>query len=265
MTDRTMTLGIIGHGMLGKPIAQAWLDRGIASNETLWIANRRGGGNAQAPHSAVRFTTHIQELADACDIILLCVPPANAPSLNFTAPDKLVVSVMAGVSVDCLVHLAHTERVVRAMTSPAAVKSLAYSPWYCTNSVSDSDRHSVKRLFDACGAHDEVHDESQLDLFTALTGPVPGFVAYFAHCMIRHAVEQGVPPRVADRAVRQLFLGSGVLMASADESPKALVQEMIDYAGTTAAGLLTLDHTEFAKTLSEGLDAATQAAREIAS
>ena len=265
MIDKTMTLGIIGNGMLGQAIAQAWLEHGMASTEQLWIANRRGRSDSQTAHPSVHFTTDIQQLADACDTVVLCVPPANAPDVSFTAHDRLVISVMAGVNVERLSQLAHSGRIIRAMTSPAAARGLAYSPWFSSDTVDDTDRLCIKRFFDACGTHDEIQDESQLDLFTAMVGPVPGFVACFAQAMIKHALSRGVDPLIAERAVKQLFLASGTIMSDSKASPEALVQEMIDYAGTTAAGLLHLEQSTFAETLSEGLDAATRAARDIAS
>ena len=71
------------------------------------------------------------------------------------------------------------------------------------------DRGIARMLFSACGLTDEVHDEAQIDVFTAITGPVPGFVAYFAMCVQRYAEGQGVAPEVAGRAVRQLSFRPG--------------------------------------------------------
>ncbi|WP_245943866.1 pyrroline-5-carboxylate reductase family protein [Acuticoccus kandeliae] len=97
-----------------------------------------------------------------------------------------------------------------------------------------------------------------------MTGPVPGFVAYFAECMAAYARREGVAPDVAERAVRQLFRGSGALLATTPESPAEYVEAMIRYAGTTAAGLLAMRASPIEAAVAEGLDAATQKARAIA-
>ena len=49
------------------------------------------------------------------------------------------------------------------MSSPAAELGLAYSPWCAGNGVTEMDRHSVARLFQAVGLTDEVDDEEQID------------------------------------------------------------------------------------------------------
>ena len=82
------------------------------------------------------------------------------------------------ISIAQIEQITGADRVMRAMSSPAAGIRLAYSPWCANAKVSARDRESVAGLLGACGLTDEVESEAQIDLFTALTGPVPGFVAY---------------------------------------------------------------------------------------
>ncbi|OOY31288.1 pyrroline-5-carboxylate reductase dimerization domain-containing protein [Thioclava sp. F36-6] len=253
------SIGIIGSGMLGAAIAEAlWR----AEPKSLLMANRSGARPDIEGFPPENVLTDPQVLVEACDVVILCVPPAAARDLRIDAKDKLVISVMAGVPLSELTRISASPRVIRAMSSPAAAKGLAYSPWFASDAVTEDDRARTPALFEACGQTDELTDEAQIDLFTAMTGPVPGFVAACAAAMARHAEDQGVPPEIADRAVRQLFLSAGQMMAEGP-TPQAHVQEMIDYAGTTAKGLTTLRDNGFAERLAEGLAAATQASRDI--
>ena len=105
-------------------------------------------------------------------------------------------------------------RVVRAMSSPAGALGLAFSPFVAGAGCRDADRAAARALLSPAGLCDEVADEDQIDLFTALTGPVPGFVAGFAEALVAYSVERGVAPGVADRAVQQLILASGTVLAT---------------------------------------------------
>jgi len=96
-----------------------------------------------------------------------------------------------------------------------------------------------------------------------MTGPVPGFVAYFAEGMVEYAVANGIPITIADRAIRQLFLGAGTMMATGTAKPSDHVQEAVDYAGTTAAGLTTMRQSMIKADIAAGLDAAASKARSI--
>jgi pyrroline-5-carboxylate reductase len=89
-------------------------------------------------------------------------------------------------------------------------------------------------------------------------------VAFFAHAMADHAVRSGIAPEIADRAVRQLFLAAGAVMAEGATTPAAHVQAMLDYAGTTAAGLAVLEASDVAEVVHRALDAAAERARTIA-
>ena len=265
MTGTLTSLGIIGGtGQLGSAIAHALLKNSAISPERLWIANRSGARGPFADLPPVNITTDASKLVAACDTILLAVPPAHFPQVAIRADDKLLLSVMAGVTIDQMSRQTGARRVIRAMSSPAAELSLAYSPWCASPMVTADDRKIARTLFEACGKTDEVESEDQIDYFTALTGPVPGFVAFFADSMITDAIARGVPKQIADRAVRQLFHAAGVVLDASDRSPIEHVEAMIAYAGTTAAGMLALRNSHLDKAIGQGLDAAYRRAKTIA-
>ncbi|NRG16474.1 NAD(P)-binding domain-containing protein [Rhizobiales bacterium] len=258
------TFGIIGgSGQLGGAIARQLLLTGTLAPDHLWISNTSGKLNGFRKWPFVRSTTDNQELAQACETILLSVPPHVAKEMALKAEDKLVISVVAGLTIEKIGDLTRATRIVRAMSSPAAEYGLAYSPWIASPGVTEQDRETVGFLFRACGKTDEVFDEDQIDRFTALTGPVPGFVALFAECMADYAVRHGVDPKVADRAIRQLFHASGVTLSETEPMPAQRVAEMIAYAGTTAAGLEVMRKSALSQAISDGLDAAYEKAKSL--
>jgi pyrroline-5-carboxylate reductase len=258
-------VGIIGGtGQLGSAIATGWLESGCVSADRLWISNRTGTAAGFDAWPDITFTANNQLLADACDVILLSVPPALVDTVRISAPGKLILSVMAGVSRARLKALTGSARVVRAMSSPAAGKQLAYSPWCAASSLTHEDRDIVQMLLSAFGQSDEVQDERQIEVFTAITGPVPGFAAFFADCIVDYACKNGVERPIAERAARQLILSAGQIMADDTRSPAEHVQEMVDYAGTTAAGLIKLKELGVSELIGEGLEASTERVRTIA-
>lgn len=258
MAQEQRSLGIIGgSGMLGAAILRAVLGQG---GWQVTISNRSGVVPDWA--AGVTVTTSNAELVAECDTVLLCLPPAVFAELDLVLSGKLAISVMAGADLTVLQAQTGASRVVRAMSSPAAAQGFAYSPWVASAAVDQADRQLVTRLFEACGTTDEIAEEPLLDHFTAMTGPVPGFVAFFAEAMINHATAQGIPPQIADRAIRQLFLASGQMLAEGVSAAEH-VQGMVDYAGTTAAGLEAMRASPLADLISNGLTAAAQKAREI--
>ena len=259
-----MKLGIVGgSGALGRAIALAHLNHGGVAPSDMWIANRDGRRDGFEDWPDVTVTAKAQDLAEACDVILLSVPPALFPALEVHAPDRLITSVMAGITIEAMAAKTGATRIARGMSSPVAELGLAHSAFCATDAVTDADREMLQATFSPCGVVDEVTDEALMDTFCALTGPVPGFVAYFAACMNDFATSRGMPPEVADRAVRQLFRASGEALSTWPEKPSDQVQAMIDYAGTTAAGLIAMKEMPVAQGIEAGLAAAEERARQM--
>ncbi|SIS52658.1 pyrroline-5-carboxylate reductase [Roseivivax lentus] len=255
-------IGIIGAGALGGAIATALLDRGGCAPEALTLVTRSGRADAFADRGC-HVTARASGAARDCPTILLCVPPASLSALDLHAPDALVLSVVAGLGLARIQAITGCRAAIRAMSSPAAARGLAYSPFVMGPGATEADRASAAAFFGACGDTDEIADEAQIDFFTALTGPVPGFVAFWAECLTDWATARGIPEDVALKAVRQLFRASGTILAEEAATPAAQVDAMIDYAGTTAAGMEVLRASPVAREAARALDASAARARSI--
>ena len=66
------------------------------------------------------WTHDNQALADRSDIVILSVRPQDWQEIAVSAPDKLVISVMAGVTLAEIAARLGTDRVVRALPNAAA-------------------------------------------------------------------------------------------------------------------------------------------------
>ncbi|QDC08867.1 pyrroline-5-carboxylate reductase [Oceanicola sp. D3] len=256
MTLIPQTLSLIGTGMLGREIARGLLASGHPA-ERLILANTTG----TPPEGLPCRTTTPALAAEEADAILLCVPPAAAPALGLSTT-KPVLSTMAGVTLARLAELTGSPRTIRAMSSPAAGLGLAFSPWAAAPGATPADKALANALFSAIGTTAELPDEAQVDVFTAITGPVPGFVAFFAEAVQAYAQSEGIAPETALAATRQLFLAAGQMLATGP-APAGHVQQMVDYAGTTAAGLEAMRASPLADLIAQGLAAATARARTI--
>ncbi len=256
-----LRLAAIGAGALGGAIIRAALAAGTVTPDTLTICTRSG----TAPDfGAARIVTDPQAATAGADLVLLAIPPAALADFTIAAPDCTILSVIAGASLARLEAATGSARILRAMSSPAAARGLAFSPVCPGPGATRLDRDRAARLFAACGETAFVDSEAQIDSFTALTGPVPGLVAFFAAAMIDHATRAGIAPDLADRAIRQLFLAAGTELAEGTPTAEQHVAEMVAYAGTTAAGLDILARSDVAEVVDRALAAATARARTIA-
>ena len=246
-------IGIIGGaGWLGMAIARALVSSGTVSGERLTCSYR---SKRPEPLLDCNWASDNSQLVEQSDVVLLSVRPADWPAIAIDAAGKLVISVMAGVTVDDIRQRTGAARVARALPNAAAEIGHSYTPFYVA-SPDPADVDTVGSLFRSCGAVDAVDHEEHIDYFTAMSGSGAAFPALLAEAMMNDAIARGVPANVALRAAQQVIIGAGRLQEHDGASPAETVKAFVDYGGTTAAGINAMRANGFAKAVSAGLQAA---------
>jgi len=251
-------VGIIGGaGWLGTAIAKALVGSGTVPTKRLICSFR-----SSKPENSVdcRWTPDNSELVENSDVIILAVRPADWSAIDVDAAGKLVVSVMAGVTVDSIKQKTGSTRVARALPNAAAEVSYSYTPFFAAE---PSDGDVVGILFRSCGEVDPVTVEEHIDYFTAMSGSGAAFPALLAEAMMNDAVARGVPSDVARRAAQLTIVGAGRLQEHNGASPAETVKSFIDYNGTTAAGIVAMRQGGFDSAVGSGLEAAFRKAKAL--
>ncbi len=226
-----MHIGIIGRGTLGGAIAHA-LD--ASAHAATVISTTRANAREN------------RALAQASDVVLLCVKPHDVPSvLREIAPElraeQVVISTAAGVRLDDLrAWSGERARMVRTMpNTPARVRramTVIASSSHC-----DPGALAVTReLFDTIG-ETAVLDERLMDAVTAVSGCGPAYAFTFIEAMIDASIALGIPYDQARLLVAQTLLGSAHLLLASDAHPGALRHEVATPGGRTIRGLLALE------------------------
>lgn len=252
----SMTLGIVGGGgWLGHAIARSVLDDGLVAPEAMTLSYR---SKQPAGVPGVYLTRDNAELTARSDVIILCVRPEDWPAIEIDAGGKLIVSVMAGITLDTLAERHNTDRVIRTLPNAATELRASYTPLVAAVGVNDLDRALVRRLFESCGLVDEVATELQLDYLTGLTGTGPAYPSLMAAAMVDDAIAYGFDRTIATRAINQLFVGTGLLIEASCADPEETVKTFMAYRGVTAAGLTAMREAGLEAAVRSGLDAALQ-------
>ena len=266
MTSSSPTVGLIGGtGWLGRNIGRQALEAGVIAPASLLISSRSEPGTAYSQWPDVRWTADNRELVAHSDMVILSVRPQDFRSMEFEAREKLVISVMAGVSSRTLARRSRSERIIRTMPNAAVEIGSSFTPWFAAEGATSADREFTSRLFASCGTAMQVNSESDLDYLTALSGSGPAFPALLADAMLTHAAARGLDPELARRAVEGVVCEASRLLANRARSPADTVRTFLEYRGTTAAGLTAMLESGFSDAVDAGLTAAADAANKMSS
>jgi pyrroline-5-carboxylate reductase len=262
LTIHMRTLGIIGgRGWIGQGLVSCILDRNFVAPRSIIVSGRSSPPANRLPWPDVEYTDDNASLVDRSDVVILSVRPQQFSDVLVNASRTLLISVMAGVSVQSISLYTGATRIVRAMPNAALELRQSFTPWFAAPGVQAADKEWVQAIFACCGTAEEVASEAHLDYLTGLTGSGPAFIALLAESMLSHAVANGLPQDFSLRAVRGLIGGASRLVAEGNAQPADILDAMMGYRGTTAAALIAMTAQGFTTAVQAGLAAAEATAR----
>jgi pyrroline-5-carboxylate reductase len=105
--------------------------------------------------------------------------------------------------------------------------------------------------------------ERLLDPVTGLSGSGPAYFFLVTEALMEAGVQMGLTREVSRTLVVETMLGSARLLAETGEEPDALRAKVTSPAGTTAAGIRTLESRAVRSAFMEAVAAATERARSL--
>lgn len=199
-------IGIIGVGEIGRAIVTGLCD-GVDRSPEVFLSPRGASTAAELSErfEGVRVCAGNQEVVDRSEVVITAVRRQDRhEALGGLRVDggKLVVNVMAGVSLDDLRRtLATDAQLVRAIPLPAVRERRSVTVTY-------PSQPTVNALFERLGGVLPVEDEAAFNVFSALTGTLTTHYSYLA-AITSWAIGHGIASDDADSYVRGLFQGVG--------------------------------------------------------
>jgi pyrroline-5-carboxylate reductase len=177
---------------------------------------------------------------------------------------KLIISIVAGVTIEIIAALTGTQRIVRVMpNTPALVQTGAHG-MYADASVSQEDRNLTGKILAATGLGLWVNTEAQIDAVTAVSGSGPAYFFYLMESMIRAGKNMGLDEKVAAALTLQTALGAAQMAISSDKTPAELRKNVTSPNGTTQAALEVFDRAQVSQSIQTALAAAQKRSQELA-
>ncbi|MAO25832.1 pyrroline-5-carboxylate reductase dimerization domain-containing protein [Roseovarius sp.] len=263
MRDLTPLALVGASGWLGRFMGPALLRAGVVEPGDFIGLNRSGASEAYAEWPGLRWSTDPEAgLADA-RMVILSLRPDEFRAARLRCPGALVLSVMAGVSMDEIRERTGARAVVRSMPNAAMEIGQSFSPWVADAEADDADRAMVRAVLGASGREEAFAREADIDVYAAICGAGPAWAALLLEALAAAGRAEGLSPEQALAAAEGAVVGAGAMLAGQGAQAGAMVEEFIAYAGTTAAGLEAARAAGFAEAVAAGIAAGTQKARAL--
>lgn len=187
---------------------------------------------------------------NAKDIVFICVKPQVFDSIykelkKQISKSQLIVSIMAGKSIDYLTKTLGTKNIVRVMPNTPCLVGSGISAVAASDIVKKDKRYGeVLKIIESTGKAIEV-DEKYINAITQVSGASPAFTFMYIEALADAGVKCGLPRKMALEFAKSAVEGAATLSIKSDKHVGELKDMVCSPAGTTIEGVKTLEEKGF--------------------
>ncbi|TAE73202.1 MAG: pyrroline-5-carboxylate reductase [Bacteroidetes bacterium] len=264
-----MKILLIGAGNMGQTYADSFIAQKVVKKENLFILEHLPEKVEQLQKKGYQqiWLTPTQEIIEM-NLIILAVKPQDSNSLfenikSWILPSHLILSIMAGVTMEGIKKGLPTQKIVRAMPNLPAQISMGMTGFTADISVNREEIFSVQNLLNTTGKTLFFEKEEMLDAVTAVSGSGPAYIFYFMKAMMKSAMEMGFSETQSEMLVEQTFMGAVHLFNNNTFSCEEWIAKVASKGGTTEAALKDFNANLLEDKIGNGLQQALKRAIEL--
>lgn len=209
-----------------------------------------------------------KKLADESDVVFIAVKPNQAVEVldgikDLIPPEKLVVSICAGLTTVKIENILKSAKVVRIMPNTPALVKLGMFGICAGSKATDDDVKFIENLLSSIGKCIDV-TEKQMDIVTAISGSGPAFFYQVIEDMARAGEKLGLEYEKSLTLATQTALGSAQMVFNRGETPvQTLIDNVATKGGCTFVGIQEMKKYDSTKVFYDVIDKTTQKANEL--
>ncbi len=213
----TCKIAVIGFGNIAKAIITPLLDKNLILPEDIYclVNSRRSLENLRKNYkyniNAYESSSKESKIIWDCEVKLLSVKPQHLSEIieadNLKTKENLLISILAGVSLNRLMQKFPNHNCVRVVTNiPITVgKGLTGIAW--GENITREQKKLTKNLFENTSKTFEF-TENYLDIFLALTSSGPAIIALIIEALSDGGLSGGLQKRISEELVMDMILGT---------------------------------------------------------
>ena len=269
MTDLS---GIIGYGNIVNAIITPLLDKKLIQPKNIYcvVKSEKSFENIKKNYkyniNVFKSGSKESNIIWDCQVKLLSVKPQHLKDIseanNAKLKENLLVSILAGVSINRLNQKFPNHKCVRAVTNiPITIgKGLTGIAW--SEKITKDQKEYTKKLFENTSKIYEF-TEDYLDIFLALTSSGPAIISLIIEALSDGGLSGGLPKKLSEELVIEMILGTINLIKEKKLTTSELKNLVTSPGGTPISALRVLEKKSLRSALIESIVSASNRSKEF--
>jgi pyrroline-5-carboxylate reductase len=269
MLSENQILTVLGCGTMGEAIVRGLLHSKRLQPAQIFGTDRRAEVvKALKAKHGIRAGSDNLEASKGADVVLVCVKPhevgplVGTPEMRKALAGKLVISIAAGVRLSQLAGWLPDSQVIRAMPNTPCLIGEGMTVIARGAGVSDENAARAIEIFSCVGRCLEAEDKL-MDAVTSLNGSGPAFAYIILEALADGGVRMGLRRDTAIQIAAQMFQGAARMVLETGMHPAALKDQVTTPAGSTIAGLLTMEDGRIRSVIARAVEEAAGVAAKL--
>lgn len=183
--------------------------------------------------------TELQAIEDGYDVVVLGFKPQqlNEFAIKEFKEDTVIISLLAGVSINKLQERFNNKNIIRLMPNTPAKFGLGITLISASKNIQSETIKFWKDFFSATGVSYLCESEEQLDRLTPVTGSGPAYIFEWARIFQSYLQELNLNEEDSAHFVKNLFLGSSTMLTQDSDDFETLRNKVTSKKGVTYEAL----------------------------
>ena len=261
-----MKIGFLGAGKMASAIAGGMVKGSFDAENIFAYDTLAAAGDLFRETIGANIAANPVELAEKCDALLLAVKPQYlAEALKPIAgmlKNKLIISIVAGVTLEKLGSLTGASRIVRVMPNTPALVGEGCGAYSLSPSATAEDQSLAEMILSSIGGF-YLLEEKMLDAVTAVSGCGPAYIYELIQAMADGGVTLGLPRDLAKKLAAATVKGAAAMVLETNIHPTELRDQVCSPGGSTICAVNHLSSKGFSGTVVEAELAAYKRSVEL--
>ncbi len=265
-----MRIGFIGGGIMAEALIKSLLAKGVVKPAEVAVSD--------ISIQTRKYLTKIYKVSTLEDnlsaiknveVVVLAIKPQDLEKVmkqlkNKLKPAQMVLSIIAGVTLDNLQADLNHPYIVRSMPNMPAQIGAGITVWTGTAKLTAAQSKMALSILAAIGAEIHVSNEKYIDMATAISGSGPAYFFLIIEALTDAGVHIGLPRSIAEKLAVETMIGSGRTIQVTGKHPAELKNMVTSPGGTTTEGLLHMESGGLRSLLLKAVIAAYEKSKMLA-